>query len=202
MPEELESDYIVLRKQPYGERGLIVNGISPEYGRVDFIVGGANGGMRRAFPELELFRLLHLTFVVGKGELCRIKTASLLESFDGLATDYGRYEAAVWISSFTLLNTMQMLPNPLYCNAVEVGLRRLAGKEFGTDCILTGVCMAFLFESGWLTHALQDSQSQNQCRIILEMASGKEAPLLSDESWRQQLDWCRSMLMYNECRMP
>ena len=202
MPEQQETDYIVLRKQEYSEHSLIVSGISPEFGRRDFIVKGAVGGIKRAYPAVELFRLLHITFIPGEESLGRLKAVELLESFDALANHYPCYETAVWIATFSLLNVMPMLPHPLYANAVEVALRRLSKNAMPADAVLTGVCMAFLFEAGWLTHALQDGKAIEQCRILLEMASGKEAPLLSDECWRQQLDWAKSMLLYNECRLP
>ena len=202
MPEQQETDYIVLRKQEYGERSLIISGISPDFGRLDFMLRGAVGGVKRSYPAVDLFRLLHICFVQGDDSMGHLKSVELLESFDALANNYPCYETALWISSFSLLNVMPMLPHPLYSNAVEVALRRLAKNSMPCDAILTGVCIAFLFEAGWLTHALQDSKAMEQCKVLLEMASGKEAPLLSEECWRQQLDWCKSMLLYNECRMP
>ncbi len=203
MPEQLETDYIVLRKQEYGERSLIISGISPDYGRLDFMLRGAVGGVKRAYPNVDIFRLLHISFVPGEDSMGRLKSAELIENFDALAQDYPSYETAMWISSFSLLNAMPMLQQPLYSNAVEVALRRLANKKhLSHETILTGVCITFLYESGWLTHALQDDNSKEQCKVLLEMASGKDAPLLSDDCWRQQLEWCKSMLLYNECRLP
>ena len=203
MPEQLETDYIVLRKQEYGERALILSGISPEYGRLDFMLRGAVGGVKRAYPNIDIFRLLHIDFTHGDDSLGHLKSVELIESFDTLAQNYPCYESALWISAFSLLNVMPMLPQPLYENAVEVALRRLANKSPKCqEMILTGVCISFLYEAGWLTHALQDEDSREQCRVLLEMASGKEAPRLSDECWRQQLEWCKSLLLYNECRLP
>jgi len=203
MPEQLETDYIVLRKQEYGDRSLIISGISPEYGRLDFMLRGAVGGVKRAYPVVDIFRLLHITFTQGEDSLGHLKSVELIENFDALARNYPSYETAIWIASFSLLNVMPMLPHSLYANAVEVALRRLANNEnWMHDTILTGVCITFLYEAGWLTHALQDGNSREQCKVLLEMASGKEKPLLSAESWRQQLEWCKSMLLYNECRLP
>ena len=203
MPEQLETDYIVLRKQEYGDRSLIISGISSEYGRLDFMLRGAVGGVKRSYPAIDLFRLLHIEFIPGDDSMGRLKSAELIESFDALAQNFPCYETAIWIANFSLFNVMPMLAHPLYANAVEVALRRLAIKlPQLREMILTGVCITFLYEAGWLTHALQDSNSREQCKVLLEMASGKDAPLLSDECWRQQLDWCKSMLLYNECRLP
>lgn len=203
MPEQLETDYIVLRKQEYGDRSLIISGISPEYGRLDFMLRGAVGGVKRSYPAVDLFRLLHIAFIQGEDSLGHLKSVELIEGFDALAQSFPCYETAIWIASFSLLNVMPMLPHTLYANAVEVALRRLANNvPQSLESILTGVCITFLYEAGWLTHALQDDESREQCKVLLEMASGKEAPVLSDDCWRQQLDWCKSMLLYNECRLP
>ncbi len=202
MPDPLETDFIALRKIPYNEHSMIFSGISPEYGRIGFIVQGAQGGYKRAFPELELFRLVHLQFTMGSGELYHIKTVELLESFDELSKSYPRYEAANWIAVFCALNLMPMLPHPHFANAVEVALRRLAKEELLPEAILTGVSIAFIFEEGWLANAVQTKEASEQCRILLEMAAGNPPPVLSDESWRQQFDWCRQLLLYNDCRLP
>ena len=161
MPEQLETEYIVLRKQEYGDRSLIVSGISPDYGRLDFMLRGAVGGVKRSYPAVDIFRLMHVTFVPGDDSMGRLKSVELIENFDAIAQDYPAYETAVWIATFSLLNVMPMLQQPLYSNAVEVALRRLANKrELLHEAILTGVCITFLYESGWLTHALQDGNSR------------------------------------------
>ncbi|MBR4220078.1 MAG: recombination protein O N-terminal domain-containing protein [Victivallales bacterium] len=202
MPDLLETDFIALRKIPYSEHAIIYSGISPDYGRIGFLVPGAQGGYKRAFPELELFRLVHLQFIMGSGELCRIKTVELLESFDELTQSYARYEAANWIAAFCALNLMPMLPHPHFANAVEVALRRLAKEQLLPEAILTGVCLAFIFEEGWLSSAIQTPEASEQCKILLEMAAGNPPPTLTDESWRQQFDWCRQLLLYNDCKLP
>ena len=202
MHETVETDFIALRKIPYNDHAMIFSGISPDYGRIGFMVPGAQAGLRRAFPDLELFRLLHLEFAFGNGELGHIKTVELLESFDALTANYPRYEAANWISAFCSLNLMPMIPHPHFANAVEVGLRRLASGELPPEAILTGIALSFVFEEGWLSSSIQTEAASRQCRLILEMAAGNPAPQLSDESWRQQFDWSRNLLLYHECRLP
>lgn len=202
MPDALETEFIVLRKIPYGEHALIVSGISPDYGQLGFIVKGGAGNINRAFPDLDLFKLFQVEFKRGSGELNYLVSVSPLEDFSAVANKYERYEAASWLANFSLLNVMPMLKHPHFFNALEVGLRRLAFGELSTEAILTGVTLAFIFEEGWLAVALQDEGAAAQCRAILEMAAGNPAPNISDECWGQQFEWCRQLLLYNECRLP
>ncbi len=193
---------IVLRKLPYEDHSVIVNGMSPEFGRLDFIVRNGEGGIKRAFPELDLFRLLNVSCTMMPGRLNYLRSAELIESFDGISRSLERFNAASWIASFTLLNLMQQLPHSCFANAVEVAFRRLSRDKLCNDAILAGVCLSFLFEEGWLDYAMESEQSSRQCRLILEMAAGKEAPELSEASWHEQFQWCLKLLEYNECRLP
>ena len=204
MPDFQEIEFLVLRKIPYGEHALIVKGLSPEQGQCGFVAYGAAAEKRRAFPELEQFRLLRVVYEETGRELHRLKSAEILEDFCGLSHWYDRFQSACWIAQFSLLNVMCGLPHSFYMNAVEVALRRLAGEEsFPLDGILTGVTAAFLFEEGWLAPMLENRpEVAGQLRQILEMASGKEFPPITDESWKEQFSWCKDILLLNECRLP
>ena len=202
MAEESECDFIPLRKIAYGEHSLIFTGVSPEYGRISFLIKGAAVARNRYLPEVEQFRLLHLEIVMGNGDLHRIRNAELLADFGGVAQDYASFQAANWIAAFSLSNVQEMLPHPHYFNAVEVAMRRLAAQSLAVDAILTGVCMAFLFEEGWLAHAVSTAEASAQCRAILEMAAGNPPPAITLQSWRAQLDWTRQLLLLNDCRIP
>ena len=200
MPEPIETDFIALRKVPYTDNAIILSGLSPEHGRLSFMVRGAT--KRRDFPLLDIFRLLHVEFVPGRESLSKIVSADLVEDFSRLAGDYDAYEAASWMASFSLMNVMPMLPHPLYANAVEVALRRLANGTHSPDAVRTCVAVAFLFEEGWLGRAMKSEQASRQCRELLEMAAGEPGPSLTPASWRRQLEWSLSLLQANECRMP
>ena len=199
MPDLQETDFIALRKIPYTDNTVILSGISGEYGRLGFIVKGASN--RKDFPVLDIFRLLHVEFIPGN-DLSRIRSADLVEDFSTLASDYDSYSTAAWISGLSLMNVMPMLPHPLYANAVEVALRRLARGGFCQEAIRTCVAIAFIFEEGWLSHAIQTPRGAEQCRRLLEMAAGGEGPSLTPESWRRQLEWCLGLLQANECKLP
>ncbi len=199
----LETELLVLRKVPYSEHAMIYNGISPEYGRLGLLARGGAGVLKRAFPELEPFRLLKLTFRQGGGELAYVQEIQeVLEDFSGIANDYANFHAANWLASFSLLNIMPMLGHPHFHNALTVAFRRLANSEMLPDAVLTGACLAFVFEEGWLSSVMQKPEAAAQCRQLLEMAAGLPAPVLSDECWQSQFQWVQGILLANECRLP
>ena len=199
----LETELLVLRKVQYSEHAMIYNGISPEYGRMGLLVRGGAGGIQRAFPELEPFRAVKLTFRQGGGELSYVQEIQgVLEDFGAVAGNYACFQAAGWLASFSLLNIMPMLGHPHFHNALTVAFRRLAGQELLPEAVLTGACLAFVFEEGWLSSIMQEREAASQCRQLLEMAAGLPAPALSDACWRSQLQWVQGILLANECRLP
>lgn len=199
----LETELLVLRKVPYSEHAMIYNGISPDYGRLGLLVHGGAGGMKRAFPELEPFRLLKLTFKQGGGDLAHVhEIQEVLEDFGGIANDYACFHAANWLANFSLLNIMPMISHHHFHNALTVAFRRLANAEMLPEAVLTGACLAFVFEEGWLSSVMQKPEAAAQCRQLLEMAAGLPAPSLSKECWQSQLQWVQGILLANECRLP
>ena len=45
-----KTTYIILRKIPFQDSSLIVSGLSPEFGRLDFLLRGARGTGAKKFP--------------------------------------------------------------------------------------------------------------------------------------------------------
>lgn len=197
--DAIETDIILLRKLVYGEHALIVNGISAEYGRLDFIVRGGSGGMSRACPEVEVFREIRAKLVRGKGDLFQLQeVVSVVDDFSCVSRNYSVFQAANWIASFSLKNVMPMLAHPLYFNAVDVALHRLLKDDVLPVAVLTGVSIAFVFEEGWLAPSELDEKSAAQCKTLLEMAAGLEPPKLSESSWNEQFQWVQQLLEYRK----
>lgn len=199
-----ETDFIVLRIQQYGERDVIVNGISPDCGRLGLMVKGGAGGMKRAFPEVGMFRMLRIAFRETGGELQRLEEVrEILGDFGGVSGDYEKFTAANWLGAFSLMNIMPMLPHPHFFNAAGVALGRLAAcEQLPVEAVLAGACLAFVFEEGWLASVMEDRDSASRCRRLLEMAAGLPAPVLSNECWNRQFEWVRGILLSNDCRLP
>ena len=84
-----KTTYIILRKIPFQDSSLIVSGLSPEFGRLDFLLRGARGTGAKKFPYAELFRELAIEFRPPKlhspGTMCNLTSHELIASFDSIA---------------------------------------------------------------------------------------------------------------------
>ena len=76
-----KTTYIILRKIPFQDSSLIVSGLSPEFGRLDFLLRGARGTGAKKFPYAELFRELAIEFRPPKlhspGTMCNLTSHEL-----------------------------------------------------------------------------------------------------------------------------
>ena len=53
--------FIILDKRPYREAGLLLRGISPDYGRISFILHGGQS-FSKSSPEADIFREVEIEF--------------------------------------------------------------------------------------------------------------------------------------------
>ena len=81
-----QTDYIILRKIPFQESSLVVSGISPDYGRLDFLLKGARSAGGKKFPYAGLFRELQVEFQDNRSgsSLLYMKTHEPVTGFDAV----------------------------------------------------------------------------------------------------------------------
>lgn len=202
MTEPVTTDFLVLRRTPYGDSRLIVAGISPDQGQISLIVPRPLPGSKSNFPHLDLFRLVCLNYRPASGKLCQCLDAELVQDFSALSHNYTAFAAACWLAKFTLANVLPATSHPHYFLALTVGLERLTKPGCLPELALTGATIAFLFEEGWLDSANQSEQEREQSRQLLMMSTGATPPRLTDNSWTQLFDWTCQMLRQAECSLP
>ena len=119
-----KTTYIILRKIPFQDSSLIVSGLSPEFGRLDFLLRGARGTGAKKFPYAELFRELTIEFRPPKlhspGTMCNLTSHELIASFDSIALRIENYLRMCAYAAFLLKHTKPMLEIPGTCRALEV----------------------------------------------------------------------------------
>lgn len=97
------TEYIVLRKTPHKESSLIVAGVSPRFGRLDFVVRGARKEISKTkLPFVDLFRELSVEFDPRLEGLRTLRFAELSREFDNIANHPRNYEAACLLGAFLL----------------------------------------------------------------------------------------------------
>jgi recombinational DNA repair protein (RecF pathway) len=203
MTELIETDYLLLRKVPYGEGDLIVNGITPKQGKVGFLIYGALTAGKRRFPHFDLFRHLQLRYTPGKGELQKCQDSHLVEDFSGVAGDYHYFQGACWLARFALDNVLPGVDHEHFFFASCRGLRSLAARRIPVPAILSGICLVYLYEAGWLSDYQRSPQTVRQCQQLIDMAMGlAEAPSLTERNWQEIFAWCKHLLLQSECAVP
>lgn len=145
------TEYIILRKTPFRDTSLIVAGISPDFGRMDFMLKGARSLSAKKFPHAELFRELHIDFKEPKTHsgLFSMSSHESLTSHDAIALKIENYLAACEFSLFLLRHSHPMLEMPMTYRASCTLFTRLESVDRPEPWI-SFAKLAFLYEGGFL----------------------------------------------------
>lgn len=202
----LRTSYIILRKTPFQESSLVVAGLSPDYGRLDFLIKGARSIGRRKFPVAELFRELSIQFREPRGHgLLTMRSCEPLESFDALALRPGNYMAACEYAAFLLRHTKPMLECHEASLALRTALRRLCAEP-SPEPWLCLAKLAFLHESGFVPERLSGEdagEGRRQSLLVgaLECAAARgPLPEVSPEYWPKLAKWLDSICSFHSLK--
>ena len=188
-----KTTYIILRKIPFQDSSLIVSGLSPEFGRLDFLLRGARGTGAKKFPYAELFRELAIEFRPPKlhspGTMCNLTSHELIASFDSIALRIENYLRMCAYAAFLLKHTKPMLEIPGTCRALEVLLSRLTVETEPDFPVASAKLMG---TGGFRREQILDS--------LLEYAVNPEcpAPDLTEEYRRKLIRWINELCDYHD----
>lgn len=185
---------IILRKTPFQESSLIVAGISPDYGRVDFLLKGARSVHKRKFPEAELFREFQIQFREAKNAdgLANLVSADLCGIHDSISEQVEHYIAACSCASFLLKHTRPMLAVPDSYQAFVVLLQRLATEKNAEPwCSLAK--FVFLYENGFVP---KDDEATQR---LLQFALTPDAVLPEERRdwWLKFENWVENLIVWH-----
>jgi len=197
----LSTDLLVLRKIPHLGANLIINGISPKYGKMSFFLKNAVSSQSK-FNTFDVFRLLEIQFRNGTGDLAKCLEADIIADYSGVASTYDTFTAACNLSKFCLDNILPDDSQPRVFQAVCVALKRMADNLQHPPAALTGFALCYLLESGLLDSASMSSRDQAQCRMLLEMSQGGDMPPLTEENWQNLWLWTQEQLKRAEVPFP
>lgn len=191
------SRYIILRKTPFQESSLIAAGISPDFGRVDFLLKGARSVHKRKFPEAELFREFQVQFREAKNAdgLANLVSADLCSIHDAVAEHPEHYIAACSCAAFLLKNTRPMLPVPDSYQAFIVLLCRLAAEKNSEPwCSLAK--FVFLYENGFVP---KDDEATQR---LLQFALTPDRALPDDRRdwWMKFENWVENLIVWHNLK--
>ena len=198
-PTEQVTDLLVLRKTPYQEHALIVNGVSPTEGQMSFFLRQPSSISRRNYRFFDLFQEVNVTYRRSSGELCYSQRAEVTADHAGVAQVPEAFQAACWISGFALGNVLPHLAMPRFYRALQVAFIRLVNRRPLPEGVLTGVGLTYLAEAGVLNLEVMDLTARAQCELLLRMAEGGDFPGLADDNWKDLWQWTRQQLLAAEC---
>ncbi len=202
----ISTPVLVLRKTPYSETSVIAATLSPEYGRLDFLIRGAKQISKKKFPQVDLFREIEVQFNHRNTGLNTIHTAELLHSFDSISNYPMNYLRACEVGIFILRNSHGMNPSPEVYSAMKTALSAM-GKE-KTD-VPWGelIKLVYLDEHGFLPEDMErgiadTEMNQNRKNALVNLVNavinGSTLPDYPQKTWLKFSDWIDKLCRYHE----
>lgn len=192
--------YLLLRKTPFRETSLVVSGISPDFGRIDFVMKGARAVGRRHFPEAELFREFTVLFREAKNSatLAALLNCELTAFHDAVSERPANYLAACSCGEFFLRNTRPMLAVPESFQAFQILLTRLE-KETSPEPWRSLARFAFLHENGFIPADPETENSPGVIEKLLALSRDPARKISADRTgyWRRFQEWIDSLCVFH-----
>lgn len=201
-PESVETDFLVLRTVACGENSLVASGVSPQFGRVSFLVWGGQSGGRRRPCVFGLFRRLQVRYVPQDSDMQTHAEATIEQDYGGVSQHYERYEAGCYLARFALDNVLPGMSAPVFFEALVMAFRRLSETSVGVPSIIMGVLMVYMQENGLLPPFEGQVRQAAQCQLLLDMALGGDIPALRADNWLALCDWALGILARSDCLLP
>ncbi len=142
------TEIVVLKKILYQESSLIINTISPQYGRMDFLIKGARTIKKKKFPVVDLFRVLNIDFKHNDGRLQTLYSVNLVSNNDDIVNNPQVFIEFCELNQFLLRHTQHLIACPLMYKAFCNALSKLKTHNNYPWCDLIKMC--FLYENGFL----------------------------------------------------
>lgn len=205
-----------MRKKPYSESSLLVRGISPQIGRLDFLVKGGRAIGGKKYPLLDIFRVYLVQFRKNpRGGLQTWREADLLNDFGAVAGKRDTYHASCWLASFALDNIPDDHSCERFYQALTAAFARMAASAGGNSEIKTdlelinaaavvGCLFVFLRENGLLPEKLDLPKHSVLPSQLIEMAEAgfNDPPSLEYSQWIELYSFAARILRKSDYIIP
>lgn len=155
-----ETNAIVLRKVPYSDTSLVLNCLTPKFGRLDIIAKGARRIEKKRHPLFDLFNELSFFFIEShSGALHNIKNPEIIQSNLDIANIPENLKFALDSARFIITNThFNMHTDRLY-NSVKKMIYDLSKKKSEGEWF-TFTKLVYLDEQGFLPQFYQSDSAK------------------------------------------
>lgn len=219
--ELISANLIILRKTPYMETSLVINGLSPDFGRLDLLVKGELKLGAKKYPVMDLFREVQVSFYENHSSAMRCAIgAELVAEHDSIAEIPENFMLAARLGNFLLNNTQPELPCPqtslVLGNVLaqlgpggneELLKKRFFGQLWGRLHCSVILKIGFLHENGFMPDTLSDNETQNHeqqlfIEQVVEAGLGEAAlPERANRYWPQLDRWLDSLCEYHGLKL-
>ena len=199
-----KTSVIILRKTPYKETSIIVSSISPDYGRLDFIIRGALQITKIKSPIVDLFRELEIEFKEKGGDLQTPSAMDLITAYDNISLYPKYFNTVCRIAAFLTKNTFSNVSCKNVYSAFKNILTILSsGMEVQHPETL--IRLVYLHENGLLPKALSDFNNRTALKqnkfithlIKFAMGEIESLPNLNEEYWSRFNSWILNLCRFH-----
>ena len=199
----METDCVILSKQPYQESALLVRAFSPDCGRMDLIAHGARKVTETQFPVIDLFQMLSIEYKESeKSSLGNLSHAEIRQDFSAIGDHPKHMLFAGRIAQFLLDNTQPEMPMPLTFDTLVNVFSHLAdgGPEAWT-MVQAAVLFkaAFLYENGLLPE-IEGEQGEFLEQLIDAGINNEPLPPCNPGYWTSLNRWLDSLMEYHQLK--
>jgi len=204
MNEIISTEVIVLKKTKYKESSLIISTISPDFGKIDFVIKGAYQITKTKQPIVDLFRILAVEYKENNSGLYSPTTVDLQKDYDSIALKPTQLSQILSFTPFLLKNIHPHVSCSRVYKAFNNLLQNTIDDEFEIYSINL-IKLVYLHENGLLPDILSSSgcnenRYQNFLNRILNYAvnASNTIPQANNEYWVEFNKWVRNMCHYHE----
>ncbi len=200
-----QSSIIIFSKKTYQEADLIVNGITPDYGKVSLLLHRGMKISDKNYPFCDIFQEFDVMFddQSGKSNIYKPTEFELATDFSFIAENPKNFKFIGKIGSFLMKNVQENLPAPFLFDTLRNVMIQLIiadgteGKWSLTQCAVA-IKMVFLYENGLLPNEGTAQQLDIIENIISSSIEGTLLPELPQEYYSQLNTWLDSLLAYHK----
>ena len=198
----ISGSFIVLDKSPYRDSALLLRGISPDYGRISFIL---HGGQSAKTPVADIFRELEIEFEDKNipQELYTAKKADILTDFTPVAEHPKSFRMAGRIAAFLLGYMPPAVPQPYTYDTLRSVLANLAlADENSWSLVQCAVVIktAFLYENGMLPEGGSPEQNEFLENLVAAGIDNSPLPDCPEKYFDTLNEWLNSLIQYHQLK--
>ena len=179
---------------------MIVSTLSPDYGKIDFVIKGAKRISKRAFPVVDIFREFNVEFREKENTKLNVPMSlDLLAEYDDLALFPEKLRECAETTRFLLRNVYPHVACYLVYSAF-INMLKMYSK--GADFPSFFVRLVYLYENGLLPQQVEGTDTYSAQKILKILINGSVGkltlPVIGEEYMIKLKRWIEYLCEFND----